>query len=139
MDGIVTLRDGVITLEDGTVTLKDGVVALCDGAIELHDGTAELYDGTVELRDGTLELLDKTATMKDTILDNIVDAINEMFGADDRPVSFVDKRNTEVSMVQFVIQTPKIAIPEPEVVAEAPVQLTFWQKLLSLFGLYDPN
>ena len=132
MDGIVTLRDGVITLEDGTVTLKDGVVALCDGAIELHDGT-------VELRYGTLELLDKTATMKDTILDNIVDAINEMFGADDRPVSFVDERNTEVSMVQFVIQTPKIAIPEPEVVAEAPVQLTFWQKLLSLFGLYDPN
>lgn len=139
MDGIVTLQDGVITLEDGIITLKDGVVALCDGAIELYDGTVELYDGTVELKDGTLELLDKTATMKDTILDNIVEAINEIFGSDYQPASFVDERNTEVNMVQFVIQTPKISIPEPVTVEEVPAQLTFWQKLLNLFGLYDPN
>ena len=139
MNGIVTLQDGVITLQDGVITLKDGVVALCDGAIELYDGTVELYDGTIELKDGTLELLDKTATMKNTILDSVVDAVNEMFGADFKPISFVDERNINVSMVQFVIQTPKIAIPEPEIIEEEPIVLNFWEKLLNLFGLYDPS
>ncbi|MGN1350502.1 MAG: hypothetical protein ACI4VM_05850 [Anaerovoracaceae bacterium] len=136
-DGIVTLQDGVITLQDGVLTLKDGSVLLCDGAIELYDGTVELYDGTVELKDGTLELLDKTATMKDTILDNIVDAVNKMFGSDYQPVSFVDGRNAEVNMVQFVIRTPKIAVPEEETAEEAPVETSFWEKLMELFRKDD--
>ena len=139
MDGLVTLQDGIVTLQDGVLTLKDGVAALCDGAIELHDGTVELYDGTVELKDGTLELLDKTATMRDTILDGIVKAVNKMFGADFQPISFADERNGDVSMVQFVIQTPKIALPEQEVVEEETVVLSFWEKLLDLFGLYHKN
>ncbi len=139
MDGLVNLQDGIVTLQDGVLTLKDGVAALCDGAIELHDGTVELYDGTVELKDGTLELLDKTATMRDTILDGIVKAVNKMFGADFQPISFADERNGDVSMVQFVIQTPKIALPEQEAVEEETVVLSFWEKLLDLFGLYHKN
>ena len=45
--------------------------------------------------------------------------------------------NTDVSAVQFALQTVAIEAPAPAAEPEAaPVALTFWQKLLKLFGLY---
>ena len=52
-------------------------------------------------------------------------------------VSFVSDKNTNVDSVQFVMKTAAIEKAEAavsDVVEEAP--LTFWQKLLRLFGLY---
>ena len=51
--------------------------------------------------------------------------------------SFVSDKNKNVESVQFVIQSEAITIPEAPIVA-APTEekLTFWQKLLRLFGLY---
>ena len=51
--------------------------------------------------------------------------------------SFTSTENTEVSAVQFALQTVAIEAPEAEAEPEAaPVVLNFWQKLLKLFGLY---
>ena len=110
---------------------------LLDGAIELYDGTVELRDGTVELKDGTFEFRDKTANLDTELKDKINDAITDMLGGDFDVISFVSDKNTNVEAVQFVIQTEAISIDdaaEIEIVEEAP--LTFWQKLLRLFGLY---
>ena len=52
-------------------------------------------------------------------------------------VSFTSAENTDVSAVQFALQTTAISAPEPAAEPEAePVVLNFWQKLLKLFGLY---
>ncbi|MEA4847401.1 MAG: hypothetical protein VB106_09245 [Clostridiaceae bacterium] len=135
LDGVTDLKDGTVTLCDGTVSLLDGTVELLDGAIELHDGTIKLHDGTVELADGTLELRDKTSDA--SLKDKITKAIDEAIGMDFDPVSFVSKQNTKVDLVQFVIKTPDISVEEEEYVQPAPAApLNFWQKLLSLFGLY---
>ena len=51
--------------------------------------------------------------------------------------SFTSAENTDVSAVQFALQTVAIKAPAPAAEPEAaPVALTFWQKLLKLFGLY---
>ena len=51
--------------------------------------------------------------------------------------SFTSAENTEVGAVQFALQTTAITAPTPAAQPEpAAVTLTFWQKLLKLFGLY---
>ena len=137
LNGVVDLQDGVIELCNGAVTLKDGALELLDGAIALQDGTVKLYDGTVELTDGTVEFRDKTSHLDKDLRDKINEAIADMLGGDFNIVSFVSAKNTQVEAVQFVIKTPSIggedtALTEP-IVEE---KLTFWQKLLRLFGLY---
>ena len=52
-------------------------------------------------------------------------------------MSFTSAENTDVSAVQFALQTTAITAPEPAAEPEAePMVLNFWQKLLKLFGLY---
>jgi len=51
--------------------------------------------------------------------------------------SFTSTENTDVDAVQFALQTTAITAPEPAAEPEPEaVTLTFWQKLLKLFGLY---
>ncbi len=136
-NGVIELKDGTIELFDGTVELKDGVFELLDGAIELHDGTIELYDGTVELKDGTFEFRDKTAHLDSDLKDKINDAIGDILGGDFDVISFVSDKNTNIEAVQFVIKTNGVLDTVAEVVVmDEPAKLSFWQKLLRLFGLY---
>ena len=70
----------------------------------------------------------------------VSDEINSMTasvtGGDGETVSYVSEKNTNVESVQFVIKTA--AIEKAETAsndAEPDAPLTFWQKLLQLFGL----
>ncbi|WP_294408961.1 hypothetical protein [uncultured Ruminococcus sp.] len=102
------------------------------GVSDLYDGIVNLCDGTKELSDGTGELKDRTSGMDDEINIKIDDVISEMKGGDGEVTSFVSDKNTDVESVQFVIKIPEAE--EEEQPAEE--ELTFWQKLLRLFGLY---
>lgn len=138
LDGAIELKDGTVELYDGVIELKDGVIELLDGAIEMHEGTLELCDGTIELTDGTFEFKDKTAHLDQDLKDRINEAIDEMLGKDVALISFVSEENTNIESVQFVIKTPLIErTAETHVEEVAVVQLTWWQKLLRLFGWYS--
>ena len=128
--GSKTLALNMDTLLDNTGTLRVSVG-------ELHDAVGELYDGTGKLADGTAEFVDKTSDMDTQISDEIDSMTSSITGGDGETVSFVSDKNTSVRSVQFVIKTAAIEKAEPAA-AEAPVEapLTFWQKLLRLFGLY---
>lgn len=70
----------------------------------------DLLAGIVELYDGTVELTDG--------------------------VSSVSDKNTNVESVQFVIQTEAVEVEEAVTVeSDATETLSFWKKLLKLFGL----
>ncbi|MGN1472492.1 MAG: hypothetical protein ACI4WZ_00310 [Eubacteriales bacterium] len=137
VDGANDLKDGANELYDGTIELKDGTAELLDGVNELKDGVNELYDGVTELKDGTAEMRSETDGMDDEISDKIDEMIESITGGSFEVVSFVSEKNTNVETVQFVIQTESVKIDEVETVAP-PVkeELTFWQKILRLFGLY---
>lgn len=121
-EGAEDLEEGADDLYTGSDSMYDGLEELLDGAVELGDGCYALGDGTVSLLDGVIELQD-----------GIVDAINDMFGADFLPSSFTDSRNKNVTLVQFVIQTPDITTPEAEKEEVEEVHLSWWEKLKALF------
>ena len=128
--GAETLKLNMDTLysNTGTLTLSVG---------ELNDAVGQLYGGTKDLAGGTSEFVDKTSDMDTQISGEIDSMTSSITGGDGDAVSFVSEKNTDVDSVQFVIKTAAIEKAEAaanDAAEEAP--LTFWQKLLRLFGLY---
>ncbi|MGN0504986.1 MAG: hypothetical protein ACI4FZ_00380 [Lachnospiraceae bacterium] len=129
-NGANELTDGIQSLYTNTSTLKNAV-----GDIHIAVGT--LKDGTNELKDGTEAFILETADMDTKVSDEINSITSSLTGKDVETVSFVSEQNTNIKSVQFVIQTESIEIAESvEAVVEEVEELTFWQKLLRLFGLY---
>ena len=104
---------------------------------EMTDAVGELYGGTKKLANGTAEFSNKTSNIDEQISGEIDTMISSVTGNNAETVSFISEKNTNVSSVQFVIKTAavkKSVAAADSAAAEAP--LTFWQKLLRLFGLY---
>ena len=104
---------------------------------ELSGAVNKLYGGTAELANGTARLLDETSGIDAKIDDEIDSMISSLTGSDTEIKSFVSDENTNVKSVQFVIKTAAVKKAEAAVNdGSAAAPLTFWQKLLRLFGLY---
>ena len=74
--------------------------------------------------------------MNDQIDEEIDKLLDSIGGSMEEPVSFVSEKNTNVESVQFVMQTDAIEVEETDEAAAAQEEkLSFWQKLLRLFGL----
>ena len=128
--GAESLKLNMDTLYNNTGTLRLSVG-------ELNDAVGKLYGGTKDLACGTSEFVDQTSDMDTQIGDEIDSITSSITGGDGETVSFVSDSNTNVDSVQFVIKTA--AIEEAEAAVSDTVEeasLTFWQKLLRLFGLY---
>ncbi|MGN1388818.1 MAG: hypothetical protein ACI4WR_04155 [Bulleidia sp.] len=127
--GAGTLKSNMDTLYASTGTLSSSVS-------ELNDAIQKLNGGTRELADGTSGFADQTSDMDTQISGEIDDITSSITGEDTGTVSFVSAENTNVKSVQFVIKTA--AIEKAETAAETEpgeTTMTFWQKLLSLFGI----
>lgn len=134
--GTSQLLSGITEFYKSTGTLKDGTGELEDGTVELLEGIAELYDGSSELKDGTTELRDETDGMDTELSDKIDEILDSITGDSDKTASFVSDKNTNVDSVQFIIQTEGIEVQEAVLnTEEEEEELTFWQKVLRLFGL----
>ncbi len=128
---------GARTLKLNMDTLYSNTGTLAVSVGELNAAIRKLYSGTEALASGASEFAGKTADMDTQISDEIDSMTASITGGDMEAVSFVSDKNTNVDSVQFVIKTAAIEKAEDAVhdtAAEAP--LTFWQKLLRLFGLY---
>ncbi len=144
-DGLSELRDNYrqfhVSLNDymsGVESLADGYGEVHDGIKSLKSGIGELNTGAEDLSAGTGELNDAVADLPDTIQVEIDELVKQYDKSDFAPVSFVSDKNTNVAAVQFVLETAPIELPkEPQPTDTTPVKLTFWQKLLKLFGLYQ--
>lgn len=109
---------------------------MCDGAIELENGIFKLENGLIELQGGTMQFRDRTANLDSNMLAQLRAGIEQLFGSSDEVQSFVSPQNTNVQSVQFVIRTPAIELEETaQEKATEQQKLTFWQKLLRLFGI----
>ncbi len=135
-NGTAELLTGISEFYQATGTLKDGTGQLDEGVAELLAGISALYDGSGELKDGTAQMRDETSGMDTEISDKIDELLATISGDNTDITSFVSDKNTNVEAVQFVIQTAAIEIPEePEAEETVEEELSFWEKLLALFGL----
>lgn len=149
LDSYQTFCDGLATYTAGVSASAEGAAALDSAVGTLHNGTSDMKDATAQLNAGAGTLADGTAQLRsgmsefsvqaggaDAMVDEQIDSIVSSLTGGDEVVSFVSEKNTDVDSVQFVIKTAAIeqaeAEPEPE---EEAAPLTFWQKLLRLFGI----
>lgn len=133
--GYNQIVDGISSLAEGSKELVDGSDTLYSGTTDLFDGIIELSDGSKELKDGTEELYNETSGMDTEIQDQIDELLATIGGDETETVSFVSEKNTNVTSLQFVIKTDAVTIPEiADVEVKEVEHLTFWQKLLQLFG-----
>lgn len=134
LGNLSVLTDGVNQLASQYGQLDSGLNAYTDGVAQLKAGVQQLTDGAAQLTAGTGELRSNVSgiDMGDQ-LDSLLAGLNGSSEVE----SFTSAENTDVSAVQFALQTVAIEAPAPAAEPEAaPVALTFWQKLLKLFGLY---
>ena len=134
LGNLSVLTDGVNQLASQYGQLDSGLNAYTDGVAQLKAGVQQLTDGAAQLTAGTEELRSNVSgiDMGDQ-LDSLLAGLNGSSEVE----SFTSAENTDVSAVQFALQTVAIEAPAPAAEPEAaPVALTFWQKLLKLFGMY---
>lgn len=143
-DGLVDYTNAVSSAANGASALTSGLSELYSNTDNLNKAVGDLHlavgtlkTGTNELKDGTEEFASETDEMDTQVSDEIDSMISSITGEDTETVSFVSDQNTNVKSVQFVIQTENIEIDEPaDSFTDESKPLTFWQKLLRLFGLY---
>ena len=134
LGNLSVLTDGVNQLAAQYVQLDDGLNAYTDGVAQLKAGVQQLTDGAAQLTAGTGELRSNVSGID--MGDQLASLLAGLNGSSEVE-SFTSAENTDVSAVQFALQTVGIEAPAPAAEPEAaPVALTFWQKLLKLFGLY---
>lgn len=135
-DAVSKAKDGAEELAENMMTLDENTGLLNDGVIEFRDKIGELLDGVEELKEGTEEFLEEISKLKSEVHDMVSDMIDDLKGKG-LLRSFVSDKHTEIESVQFVIKTDAITVDEEPVAEQTePETLTFWQKLLRLFGLY---
>ncbi|HPU63966.1 MAG TPA: hypothetical protein PK304_07410, partial [Mobilitalea sp.] len=111
--------------------------ALYDGAEKINSGIKYLYEGMNNFKKGTGEFKSKTSGMDDKLKQEIDNLLKDMFGSEKQVKSFVSEKNTKIISLQFVLRTDPIKISTISAAEiTEPVKLTFWQKLLKIFGLY---
>lgn len=125
-EGLLEYTSGVHELAQNYQEIDDGIQGLVDGASELENGASELEEGAKELDD-------ETASLPGDMQSEIDDMLDEFDFSDFEPISFVSDKNKEVDVVQFVLQTEKIEVPEPEEPEEEDEEKSIWQRFLDLF------
>ena len=110
--GLVEYTGGVSQLSEGYKSLDGGIAGLADGVSQAEQGMGDYTDGMSQLNDQTKDLPDA--------MQQEIDGLMESYDFSDYvPVSFTSQQNTNVSLVQFVLQTQGIEKQEQPVVARS--------------------
>lgn len=121
-------------LTSGSAALDAGVSELAGSSGSLAQGADQLSEGVAALAEGTATLHEESATIPDKVQAEIDAMMADYDKSDFVPKSFVDTRNTNVTLVQFVMTTEAIALPEPE---PEEVQETDESLLSRFFALFS--
>jgi len=134
--GASELIMGVSEFKNSSSTIVASANELYNAGAELNTAIKKLRDGLASYKAGTKEFREGTSDIDSEIDSKINEILDSLTGSDDKVVSFVSHKNTNVIAVQFVLKTDPISLPETqESVKSEPAKLTIWQRLLKLFGL----
>ena len=100
--------EGIEDLQQNISLLNEKYSLFHLGLVSYSEGISESARGSSALKEGAAELYQKTSGIPSLISEKIESAISEYDKSDYRAASFVSKKNTKVSMVQFVIRAEGI-------------------------------
>lgn len=131
-DGLGSVDDAS-SLLGGSASLGAGAQELASGLDQLAGGTGELASGVGSLTEGTQALAQETQGIPDKVQAEI-DALMATYDKSDfEPASFTSLKNTNVTLVQFVMTTDSIKVAEPEQPEEPEAEETLLDKFFALF------
>lgn len=131
-DGLGSVDDAS-SLLGGSASLGTGAQELASGLDQLAGGTGELASGVGLLTEGTQTLAQETQGIPDKVQAEI-DALMATYDKSDfEPASFTSSKNTNVTLVQFVMTTDSIKVAEPEQPEEPEAEETLLDKFFALF------
>lgn len=142
LGGVAALSSGAESLALGTSALASGTSELASGANQAASGAGQLSAGAGQLSSGAQQLADGTGTLYEEVqgipakVQEEIDAMMADYDKSDfKPVSYASAKNTNVSLVQFVMSTDPIEAPSHEEPAVEEPEQGIWDRLLALFGL----
>lgn len=121
------------SLLGGSASLGTGVQELASGLDQLAGGTGDLSEGTSDLAQGTQTLAQETQGIPDAVQAEIDELVSAYDKSDFEPASFTSSKNTNVTLVQFVMTTDSIKVDEPMAAEEPAQEETLLDRFLALF------
>lgn len=132
--GLSDLSQQGSSLTQGASELGTGADELANSTGSLAQGSSQLATGASELAQGTTQLEEESKLIPDKVRTQIDELMADYDKSDFTPTSFVDARNTNVKLVQFVMATEAIHLPDPEP-EEAPEEdETLLSRFFALFS-----
>lgn len=131
-DGLGSV-DSASSLLGGSAALGSGAQELASGLDKLAGGTGELAIGASTLADGTQSLAQETQGIPDAVQAEIDELMSTYDKSDFEPASFTSSKNTNVTLVQFVMTTDPIKVEEPAAEEEPVEEETLLDRFLALF------
>ncbi|MEF2656441.1 MAG: hypothetical protein U0M72_08475 [Eggerthellaceae bacterium] len=122
------------SLIGGMAALDAGTTELAQGLDQLAGGTGDLSQGASSLQEGTAMLAQETQGIPDRIQQEIDAMMADYDKSDFQPASFTSSKNTNVTLVQFVMTTDAIEVPEPEQTDEPEQEETLIDRFFALFS-----
>lgn len=131
-EGLGSLED-TSSLLGGSASLGTGVQEFASGLDQLAGGTGDLSEGTSDLAQGTQTLAQETQGIPDAVQAEIDELMSAYDKSDFEPASFTSSKNTNVTLVQFVMTTDSIKVDEPTAAEEPAREETLLDRFLALF------
>lgn len=134
VSGLEQLDSQSTTIASASNTIAQNMQTLASEVAQLNEGSKQLSEGSAALASGTTNLYQETQKIPDSITSQLDEYLSNYDTSDFTPHSFVDDRNTQVSLVQFVMATDPIDAPEQEVEQTQEPQESLIDRFLSLFS-----
>ncbi|MGN0302537.1 MAG: hypothetical protein ACI4BI_06685 [Anaerotardibacter sp.] len=131
---LAALTSNNSTLSASLDSYQQGVSSLTKGLQELSGSAKTFQSGTEGLAEGTEELFVATQGIPDKVQREIDSALAAFDTSSFEPHSFVSDKNTDVSLVQFVMTTEGISLPEEKVEEVEEPEPSIFDRLLALFA-----
>ncbi|MEG2006347.1 MAG: hypothetical protein RR186_02720 [Raoultibacter sp.] len=132
--GTSSLAAGADQTARGASSFATGTDQAASGAGQLASGAQELATGSSQLAAGTNNLYTEVQALPERVQQEINTMMADYDKSDFKPRSFTSPKNTNVTLVQFVLSTDPIQAPAPEAKPTTEPELTFWDRFLALFG-----
>ncbi|MDO4604482.1 MAG: hypothetical protein Q4B23_00720 [Helcococcus sp.] len=143
-DGMDNLVFNYSKISNGQLEIASGADALANGLDEYRngfgmfsDGVGQFSEGINKLSEGANILKNKTQGMTQLMEDKIEETMSAFLKDGFKLESFVSKKNTNISLVQFVYLSDSVTVIRED---EDPIEtekLTFWEKLWDIIIFWD--
>lgn len=132
--GLAQLSQAGSDLSSGMEQYAQGMNSLANSSGALVTGTDELSQGASSLASGTSELSTQSQGIPFRIQSEIDAMLSEFDKSDYKPLSFTSSKNTNATLVQFVMTTEAIRAPQPEKVIVEEEELSIVDRFFALFS-----